>query len=79
MAELRKGSSVTESRSPVHSIELRENEKPTGWKYRQLKLGPIALPWYASPESQLILVSFVCFLCPGELANTALFYKPLIS
>ncbi|PVH97452.1 MFS general substrate transporter [Periconia macrospinosa] len=38
---------------------------PPGWRYKSLKFGPITLPWYASPEAQLILVSFVCFLCPG--------------
>lgn len=43
----------------------REPELPKGWRYRSLKFGRHALPWYASPESQLILVSFVCFLCPG--------------
>jgi MFS family permease len=35
------------------------------WMYKPLKLGPLAMPWFASPETQLILVSFVCFLCPG--------------
>ncbi|KAF8846621.1 hypothetical protein BDZ45DRAFT_812191 [Acephala macrosclerotiorum] len=62
MAEARK---TTNTQSPTHSVESREVEIPTGWKYKSLKLGPITLPWYASPESQLILVSFVCFLCPG--------------
>ncbi|KAA8642202.1 hypothetical protein EYZ11_009211 [Aspergillus tanneri] len=35
------------------------------WMYRPWKVGPWTLPWFASPEAQLILVSFVCFLCPG--------------
>lgn len=39
--------------------------KPPGWKYRSFHLGPIRLPWYASPPSQLGLVAIVCFLCPG--------------
>lgn len=30
-----------------------------------MKFGPVSLPAYASPETQLILVSLVCFLCPG--------------
>lgn len=51
--------------SPAHSVEPREVGIPTGWKYRSSQLGPITLPWYASPESQLILVSFVCLLGPG--------------
>lgn len=38
---------------------------PTGWKYRARKIGPISIPWYASPRTQLVMVSFVCFLCPG--------------
>ena len=49
---------------PVH--ELGRAHKPDGWKYRSLRLGPIKLPCYASPEAQLLLVSFVCFLCPGK-------------
>lgn len=40
-------------------------DRPAGWKYRARKIGPLAIPWYASPRFQLILVSFVCFLCPG--------------
>ncbi|KAL1861897.1 hypothetical protein Plec18167_001316 [Paecilomyces lecythidis] len=35
------------------------------WMYKRLKIGPWTLPWFASPEIQLVLVSFVCFLCPG--------------
>ncbi|PWY71474.1 MFS general substrate transporter [Aspergillus heteromorphus CBS 117.55] len=35
------------------------------WMYRPLKVGPWTLPYFASPEMQLLLVSFVCFLCPG--------------
>ena len=39
--------------------------RPRGWMYKPLSLGPIKLAWYASPATQLVLVSFVCFLCPG--------------
>ncbi|KAE8146376.1 major facilitator superfamily domain-containing protein [Aspergillus avenaceus] len=35
------------------------------WMYKPIKVGPLTLPWFASPETQLVLVSFVCFLCPG--------------
>lgn len=36
------------------------------WMYRpMLKIGNWKAPWFASPEAQLLLVSFVCFLCPG--------------
>lgn len=47
-------------------------EEPTGnvdipntWKYRERKIGPVTIPWYASPKIQLGMVAFVCFLCPG--------------
>lgn len=33
--------------------------------YKPLTIGLLTLPCFASPEAQLILVSFVCFLCPG--------------
>ena len=45
--------------------ERGEISRPTGWKYKSWKIGPWSIPWYASPSSQLIIVSFVCFLCPG--------------
>lgn len=35
------------------------------WMYKSPKIGPITLSWYASPTSQLLIISFVCFLCPG--------------
>ncbi len=43
-----------------HQVEL-----PTGWKFRTRRIGPITIPCYASPQIQLVLVAFVCFLCPG--------------
>lgn len=36
-----------------------------GWKYKQIKIGPWTTPYYASPQVQLVLVAFVCFMCPG--------------
>ena len=39
--------------------------RPTGWIYRRPKVFGKKFPWYASPKIQLVLVSFVCFLCPG--------------
>lgn len=49
-----------------HTGETGETgEIPKGWRYKQLKIGPFKLPWYASPQVQLVLVAFVCFLCPG--------------
>ncbi|KAG9527192.1 MFS general substrate transporter, partial [Aureobasidium melanogenum] len=38
---------------------------PVGRKYRSTKIGPVTLPHYASPATQLVIVAFVCFLCPG--------------
>ncbi|CAO2649709.1 Nn.00g010010.m01.CDS01 [Neocucurbitaria sp. VM-36] len=59
MTETTKYPATTNTRIPDHT------QRPTGWKYKTLKLGTVTIPWYASPEAQLILVSFVCFLCPG--------------
>lgn len=62
------GPAASDTRSLAQTTEPifgREIEMPGGWKYKRLKFGPISLPWYASPEAQLVLVSFVCFLCPG--------------
>jgi hypothetical protein len=74
MASSRIGSTSKSTQFPATSVEHREVEIPGGWKYKSLKLGPITLPWYASPESQLILVSFVCFLCPGKAAQSNNFF-----
>ncbi|OBW69161.1 MAG: Phenylalanine ammonia-lyase [Aureobasidium pullulans] len=38
---------------------------PAGRKYKSTKIGPLTLPHYASPATQLVIVAFVCFLCPG--------------
>ena len=38
--------------------------RPAGWIYKNFRLGGMDL-WYASPQVQLIMISFVCFLCPG--------------
>lgn len=67
MAEAEKFPGTTETHDPpYHTIEPGEAVIPRGWKYNSIKLGRVIVPWYASPESQLILVSFVCFLCPGK-------------
>ncbi|KAL1963035.1 hypothetical protein VTN77DRAFT_8783 [Rasamsonia byssochlamydoides] len=42
-----------------------EIPRPAGWMYKSRKIGPISIPWYASPRVQLGMVAFVCFLCPG--------------
>jgi hypothetical protein len=38
---------------------------PSGWMYKQFKVGSFQLPWYASPPAQLLVVAVVCFMCPG--------------
>ncbi|KAK3386635.1 major facilitator superfamily domain-containing protein [Podospora didyma] len=38
--------------------------RPSGWMYKGFKVGKNEV-WYASPIFQLIMVAFVCFLCPG--------------
>lgn len=38
---------------------------PHGWKYRQRRIFGFDIPWYASPKIQLLMVAFVCFMCPG--------------
>ncbi|KFY59417.1 hypothetical protein V496_05694 [Pseudogymnoascus sp. VKM F-4515 (FW-2607)] len=40
-------------------------DRPSGWMYRERKVGPVNVTWYASPMFQLLMVSFVCFTCPG--------------
>ncbi|KAF2144873.1 uncharacterized protein K452DRAFT_324711 [Aplosporella prunicola CBS 121167] len=37
---------------------------PKSWKYREFNIFGHRI-WYASPPAQLVLVSLVCFLCPG--------------
>ena len=42
-----------------------ERTRPDTWMYRERHIGKLAIPWYASPKTQLGMVAFVCFLCPG--------------
>ncbi|PNS15793.1 UNC93-like protein [Sphaceloma murrayae] len=53
--------------SDIHSNSDLETPvvRPAGWKYKQINVGGLTLPWYASPPAQLLLVASVCFLCPG--------------
>lgn len=56
-----KGTSANVGSEPVdQTLDL-----PKGWMYKQRSIGSWAIPWYASPKIQLLMVSFVCFLCPG--------------
>lgn len=39
-------------------------DRPGGWMYKGFRIFGREY-WYASPKIQLLMVSFVCFLCPG--------------
>jgi hypothetical protein len=71
MADLNKSgvaepTALNESRDETYGSEpTGVLDLPSGWMYRERKIGPLTIPWYASPKSQLVMVSFVCFLCPG--------------
>ncbi|MCJ1320542.1 hypothetical protein MMC15_005882 [Xylographa vitiligo] len=54
-----------------HNVDA-ENDvpRPVGWMYKSFRLGPVRLPWYASPPTQLFIVALVCFLCPGMFNAT---------
>jgi hypothetical protein len=56
-----------EVRSANESVENGSADvvMPVGRAYRSHKIGPVTLPHYASPATQLVIVAFVCFLCPG--------------
>lgn len=60
---------VAATEAPVQNyteeVPAADLARPTGWMYKEIKLGPWTLPWYASPKTQLGMVAFVCFLCPG--------------
>jgi len=58
-------STPTEHSQTYSTEEAGAIRKPTGWKYKQLKIGSFKFPWYASPPIQLLIVSLVCFMCPG--------------
>jgi hypothetical protein len=51
--------------SDLTDEQTLDGPRPTGWMHRERKIGKFSLSWYASPRTQLVMVSFVCFLCPG--------------
>jgi hypothetical protein len=61
---------VSHEEPPRASIEEVQASLPSSWMYKSLKLGGKSLPWYASPQVQIILVAFVCFMCPGKRQQT---------
>ncbi|KAJ6145230.1 UNC93-like protein [Penicillium chermesinum] len=58
---------------PIQPMSIQDAETETDdavigkpWMYKPIvRIGRWEAPWFASPEMQLVLVSFVCFLCPG--------------
>ncbi|KAI0913601.1 MFS general substrate transporter [Ustulina deusta] len=57
------GSSEADSTPYTEGVTL---PRPSGWMYKGFKLFPGTTEiWYASPKAQLLMVSVVCFLCPG--------------
>jgi hypothetical protein len=47
------------------SVEDTQAALPSGWLYKGFKIGNKRL-WYASPQVQITMVAFVCFMCPGK-------------
>lgn len=54
---------VTEHDESTPDVRPLYEILPSGWKYKlwNKRYGI----YYASPKVQLVMVSFVCFLCPG--------------
>lgn len=52
---------ASDSDTPKYDHSMANTNVVSGWKYRRC-LGSL---YYASPQVQLVLVAFVCFLCPG--------------
>lgn len=52
--------------SPEHSLsDSTTLQLPNSWKYKRFTILGYKLPWMASPPVQLVIVSLVCFMCPG--------------
>jgi MFS family permease len=58
---------------PAHDVHTPEHSLsdsntlvlPDSWKYKRFTIFGYKLPWFASPPVQLVIVSLVCFMCPG--------------
>jgi MFS family permease len=61
-----KAAPAAELTSPVSPVAapVEPAPRPEGWMYKGVKIGKKEV-WFASPIVQLIMVAFVCFLCPG--------------
>jgi len=52
--------------SPERSLtDTNTLDLPKSWMYRSITIAGFKLPWFASPPIQLLIVSLVCFMCPG--------------
>ncbi|KAF2191097.1 MFS general substrate transporter [Zopfia rhizophila CBS 207.26] len=53
--------------TPDHSVREHGGtlQLPNSWKYKPFRFLGYKFPWFASPPVQLVIVSFVCFMCPG--------------
>ena len=69
-----KGSPSSDEAGPAssdqsHTFNDRKYQSNTrqynNWRYRDFRVGRLYIPYYASPPAQLLVVSLVCFLCPG--------------
>lgn len=49
----------------IPQCTLADQDERYNLMYRDFKIGRIHLPCFASPPVQLLMVSLVCFLCPG--------------
>ncbi|KJZ72011.1 hypothetical protein HIM_08572 [Hirsutella minnesotensis 3608] len=59
--KLNHGVAVDES---AHDHALEPGQRPKGFLYKPFRIFGREI-WYASPKVQLLMVSLVCFLCPG--------------
>lgn len=58
--------SEVSSDSPSHTPAVESTQKKgKPWMHKSIKLGPLTIPAYATPQFQIIFVALVCFLCPG--------------
>lgn len=55
---------IDEPQAALEPLDDGDVDLPGGWKYKRMSLFGSQF-WYASPKVQLLMVSFVCFMCPG--------------
>ncbi|KAK3715817.1 hypothetical protein LTR37_006800 [Vermiconidia calcicola] len=65
MSQAEKATPSHDVHTPDTSVDDTAVVLPQGWMYKSFSLFGKKLPWYASPDTQITMVAFVCFLCPG--------------